>query len=251
VNIRTEVPDAAALRNERPSREIDSIVRVMSNPCDHGATNRFWLRQTHLLFGGLGVMLAYVLYHDESFLAHPKDPIWLHYKPFKWWLLPHGLGGACAILLGSLQFSKKCRQRYQKLHRVLGRIYVVGVFVTAPLGVYIQCFEERLGDSRSFTVAAVVNVILLIGTTAVALVFVRKGRVQPHRQWMTRSFAVALVFREARVIGGITGLENLGNRAQETIVWACLAFSILSADLVLQSQELGAAIYLMQEPTCI
>jgi len=134
---------------------------------------------------------------------------------------------------------------------VLGRIYVVGVFVAAPLGVYIQCFEERLGDSRSFTVAAVVNVILLIGTTAVALVFVRKGRVQPHRQWMTRSFAVALVFREARVIGGITGLENLGNRAQETIVWACLAFSILSADLVLQSQELGAAIYLMQEPTCI
>jgi len=134
---------------------------------------------------------------------------------------------------------------------VLGRIYVVGVFVAAPLGVYIQCFEERLGDSRSFTVAAVVNVILLIGTTAVALVFVRKGRVQPHRQWMTRSFAVALVFREARVIGGITGLENLGNRAQETIVWACLAFSILSADLVLQCQELGAAIYLMQQPTCI
>src|SRR5215831_15797200 len=186
VNIRTEVPDAAALRNERPSREIDSIVRVMSNPCDHGATNRFWLRQTHLLFGGLGVMLAYVLYHDESFLAHPKDPIWLHYKPFKWWLLPHGLGGACAILLGSLQFSEQCRQRYQKLHRVLGRIYVVGVFVAAPLGVYSQCFEERLGDSRSFTVAAVVNVILLIGTTTVALVFVRKGRVQPHRQWMTR-----------------------------------------------------------------
>jgi hypothetical protein len=31
-------------------------------------------------------MLVYVLYHDESFLVHPKDPIWLHYEPFKWWL---------------------------------------------------------------------------------------------------------------------------------------------------------------------
>ena len=56
---------------------------------------------------------------------------------------------------------------------------------------------------------------------------------------MTRSFAVALVFLEGRVIGGVTGWENLDIRATETIVWACLAFSILSADLVLQWQQLG------------
>ena len=54
---------------------------------------------------------------------------------------------------------------------------------------------------------------------------------------MTRSFAVALVFLEGRVIGGVTGWENLDIHASETIVWACLAFSILSADLVLQWQE--------------
>jgi hypothetical protein len=36
--------------------------------------------------------------------------------------------------------SKNHRQRYRKLHRVLGRIHVAGVFVAAPLGVYIQYF---------------------------------------------------------------------------------------------------------------
>ncbi len=56
---------------------------------------------------------------------------------------------------------------------------------------------------------------------------------------MTRSFAVALVFLEGRVVGGVTGWENLGNHVDETIVWACLAFSILSADLVLQLQDLA------------
>jgi hypothetical protein len=56
---------------------------------------------------------------------------------------------------------------------------------------------------------------------------------------MTRSFAVALVFLEGRVIGGVTGWENLGDRASETIVWVCLAFSILAADLVLQWQKRG------------
>jgi hypothetical protein len=58
---------------------------------------------------------------------------------------------------------------------------------------------------------------------------------------MTRSFAVALVFLEVRVIGGVGGWENLDAHANETIVWACLAFSILSADLVLQWQQLGCS----------
>jgi len=76
-------------------------------------------------------------------------------------------------------------------------------------------------------------------TTGIALVFILKGKVQEHRQWMTRSFAVALVFLEGRVIGGVGGWENLDVHATETIVWTCLAFSILSADLVLQWQNLG------------
>lgn len=102
---------------------------------------------------------------------------------------------------------------------MLRRIYVAGVFVAAPLGVYIQYFKERLGDSRSFTVAAAVDAVLLVGTTAAALVFILKGKIQQPRQWMTRSFAVALVFLEGRVVGGLTGWDNLDSHANETIVW--------------------------------
>jgi uncharacterized membrane protein len=198
-----------------------------------------WLRTKYLLFAAIGLMLAYVIPHDESFLVHPKDPIWQHYEPFKWWLLPHGIAGACALLLGPMQFSDRLRDRFRQLHRVAGRIYVAGVFVAAPLGFYIQYFQERMGDPRSFSIAAAVDAALWVITTGIALVFVLKGKVQEHRQWMTRSFAVALVFLEVRVIGGVGGWENLDVHANETIVWACLAFSILSADLVLQWQKLG------------
>jgi len=198
-----------------------------------------WLRMKYLLFAVIGLMLAYVIPHDESFLVHPKDPMWQHYEPFKWWLLPHGIAGACALLLGPMQFSDRLRGRFRQLHRVVGRIYVGGVFLAAPLGYYIQYFQERKGDPRSFSIAAAVDAALWIITTGTAMVFILKGRVQEHRQWMTRSFAVALVFLEVRVIGGVTGWENLGAHANETIVWACLAFSILSADLALQWQQLG------------
>ena len=200
---------------------------------------RSWLRPKYLLFAAIGLMLTYVIPHDESFLVHPKDPVWQHYEPFKWWLLPHGIAGTCALLLGPMQFSDRLRNRFRLLHRIVGRIYVAGVFVAAPLGFYIQYFQERMGDPRSFSIAAAVDAALWMITTGIAMVFVLKAKVQEHRKWMTRSFAVALVFLEGRVIGGLTGWENSGVHANETTVWFCLAFSILSADLVLQWQQLG------------
>jgi len=196
------------------------------------------LRAKYLVFGFIGLMVAYVLVHNEYFLIDSKAPVWDHYQPFKWWLLPHGLAGACAILLGPMQFSDRLRQRYTRFHRVVGRIYVAGALVVAPLGAYIQYFEERMGAPRSFSVAAAVDAILLMTTTGIAFAFILKGRVQQHRQWMTRSFAVALVFLEVRVVQGVTGWEKLGMAATETIVWSCLGFSLLLADIVLQLQEL-------------
>jgi len=197
-----------------------------------------WVRPKYLLFAAIGLMLAYVIPHDESFLVHPKDPVWQHYEPFKWWLLPHGVAGACALLLGPMQFSDRLRDRFGQLHRLVGRTFFAGVFVAAPVGSYIQHYEERMGDPRSFSIAAAVDAALWMMTTGIALVFILKGKVHQHRQWMTRSFAVALVFLEVRMIGGLGGWDNLDARANETILWACLACSILSADVVLQWQEL-------------
>ena len=196
-----------------------------------------WLRPKYLLFAFIGLMLAYVLRHNEHFLIDAKDPNWAHIHPFRWYLLPHGIMGACALLLGPLQFSDRLRQRFAKFHRVVGRFYVAGVFIGAPMGLYIQYFEERMGGARSFSFAAGTDAALWMLTTAVAIFFILKGKVQQHRQWMTRSFAVAIVFLEVRVVGGVTGWERLGPSAIETMVWMCVAFSLLFADIALQWRD--------------
>jgi uncharacterized membrane protein len=196
------------------------------------------VRPKYLIFAFVGLMVAYVLNHNESFLIHGNDPVWHHYQPFKWWLLPHGIAGACALLLGPMQFSDRLRKKYAKLHRVVGRLYIGGVFVAGPLGFYIQFFQERFGATRSFSIAGAVDAALWMTTTAIALLFILRGNVNLHRQWMTRSFAVAIVFLEVRVIGGLTGWDTLGPKAIETIVWVCLAFAVLAADIVLQWQDL-------------
>jgi len=191
------------------------------------------VRVKYLLFAFVGVMIAYVLQHNESFLLDPADPAWDHYQPIKWWLLPHGIAGAIAISLAISQFSGRLRSRYIALHRLFGRIYVGMVCIAAPLGVYIQYLDERTGDPRSFTIATIVDATLWLLATGMAFWCIRGRRIEQHRQWMTRSFAMALVFLEVRVIGGVTGWETQGVAAVETIVWCCIAFAYPLADLVL------------------
>jgi uncharacterized membrane protein len=190
----------------------------------------------------IAMMMAYVLYHNERFLIEPTNPIWQHYEPFKWWLLPHGVFGALVILLAPLQFSDRLRRRFTRWHRIVGRLYVAGVFVLAPFGAYIQYFEERLGFPRSFTVLAVVNAVMLIVATAVAFLFAYRRRITQHRQWVVRSYAIALVFIEGRFIMGVTGWERLGVEIVQAIIWSCLALSVLLGDLANHWTEIRSAL---------
>ena len=180
-------------------------------------------------------MMAYVIYHNERFLIDAKDPEWPHIETFKWWLLPHGLAGACALILGPMQFSERIRQRFLRLHKTVGWIYVVSALITGPVGAYIQYFEERLGTTRSFSIATAVDATILFSTTALGLYFVLRGQIESHRQWMTRSYAIAIVFLQVRVVSGLGGWDG-DEKATETIVWSCVALSLLVGDLVLQWQ---------------
>ncbi len=47
-----------------------------------------------------------------------------------------------------MQFSDRLRARFTKLHRVVGRFYIVGVFIAAPLGTYIQYFDKPIPPFR-------------------------------------------------------------------------------------------------------
>jgi hypothetical protein len=199
-------------------------------------------RAKYVVFAFIAAMTAYVLYHNESFLINAAHPVWHHYEPFKWWLLPHGLAGACALILAPMQFWERLRLRYTTLHRVTGSIYVAGALILAPLGAYIQFLDEAQGATHSFTIAASVDAILLMTTTALGLVFALKRMFPQHRQWMIRSYAVSLTFLQVRLILGLTGLDQPFNWATtEVVVWTCVALSILIGDLANQWYDLATA----------
>lgn len=189
-----------------------------------------------ILFALIGVMYAYVLYNVEGFLFNKSDPEWKHIAPFQMWLLPHGLAAACALFLGPFQFSERLRRKYVMVHKTFGYLYIAGCYIGAPLGIYIQWFEEKLGTfSHSFTIAIVMDAAIWIFATTMALIMIRTKRMQQHRQWMIRSFACALIFLEVRAI---LVFFQLPEPADEAVVWACVAAAFPLADLVLQIDEL-------------
>jgi len=208
---------------------------VIAEPA--GPPERFKLpRPKYLLFALIAVMYAYVLVTTESFLFDKSSPEWAHIAPFRMWLLPHGLAAACALFLGPFQFSERLRRKYFTVHKTFGYLYIAGCYIGAPLGIYIQRFEEKLGTySHSFTIATVMDAAIWIFATTMALIMIRTKRVQQHRQWMIRSFACALIFLEVRTI---MVFFQLPEPAVEAVVWSCVAAAFPIADLVLQTEEL-------------
>jgi uncharacterized membrane protein len=193
-------------------------------------------RAKTLLFALIAAMYVYVICTTERFLIDSSDPAWTHIAPFRMILLPHGLVAAVALFLAPFQFSERLRRDHITLHKTLGYLYITGVTLGAPLGIYIQWFQERFGgiETRSFTVAAAADAVIWIFATAMALYFVRQRKIQQHRIWMTRSFACALIFLEVRAIGS---LFHIPLQHLETVVWCCVAAAFPIADLVMQIDE--------------
>jgi hypothetical protein len=59
---------------------------------------------------------------------------------------------------------------------------------------------------------------------------------------MTRSYAVALVFFEGRLLGGLLGVDNDVN-ATMAAIWACLALSLLFAELINSFDDIGNTLH--------
>jgi uncharacterized membrane protein len=147
-------------------------------------------------------------------------------------LIPHTLCGVIALLAGPVQFSSRLRQRYLKFHRVLGRIYVISVFIGAATGVALASgrpgFPGTCGQAAAWVVC-----------TTAALITARNRHIVQHRQWMARSYAVTFTFVSSRVLNLWPRYwSHLGDTLSAVGVIAFTLASLLIIDLGLNWREL-------------
>jgi uncharacterized membrane protein len=177
------------------------------------------VQSKHLFFAFFGLLTLFVIYRYEVSFLDSHSPVWEHFAKVTWWLLPHGLGGALALLLAPFQFSNRLRQRNLRLHRILGRLYVACVIIAAPVAIPIAVFQ----GPPTLVMAAITQSVGWLLTTAIALYCARTGNIQQHREWMIRSYPFAMVFVFTRALFAIPAIERLGEIGIVSVVWSVIA----------------------------
>ena len=192
-------------------------------------------RSKSILWISLGLTALFVFITSEVLLV-TDYPMYHTYRlqviSDRHLLIPHTLAAIFALLIGPINFSSRIRQHHLQLHRVLGRIYVISVFIGAATGVALAAGRPGL-PGTSMQAAA-----WIICTTA-AFITARNRQIVQHRQWMARSYAVTFTFVSSRVLNLWPRYwSHLGDTFAAVGVIAFTLASLLIVDLGLNWREL-------------
>jgi len=105
----------------------------------------------------------------------------------------HAVTGGVALFAVSLQMALATPPppARRRLHRTVGTTYVAAAAITSVATVpVVAAFPVDAVTRLAFLAEAA----LWLTTTAAAYAHIRSGRVERHREWMIRSFALAVFF---------------------------------------------------------
>ena len=130
----------------------------------------------------------YFISYNAHFFKATKEATGKYFD-IKWILLLHISGGAIALLTGPFQFWERLRNRNWKLHRNLGKLYLIAILISSLCAVYLS-LTTAYTINWMYAFSAQVWVSVWITTTLVAYVAVRKKKFKLHKEWMVRSYLV-------------------------------------------------------------
>lgn len=200
-------------------------------------TGKRSIRAKYVLWVVFGLMALFVLLTRDRALLDSHSFLRQRYAAIPWLMLAHGVPGALALLLGMFQFSDRLRKRHLQLHRVLGRIYVGSVAISAPVAVVVALFLPI----PTLLMASIIQALGWLLTTATGLYCIRTGRIQQHREWMIRSYPFAMVFVVVRAVDEIPAIARMGLLGVETVVWSVIATACFLPSFVIAWQALAAS----------
>jgi uncharacterized membrane protein len=225
LRVRTSIPVMTAA----PAR----LAPLPTRP--HPGRRAGWLIMTcgAVLVGGYAVALVV-----SGFRLVPAE-IAANRFPTPLGLRVHIVAAGVALLTGPFQFARALRQQLPRVHRALGRTYVLACAAGAASGGAIALF------SASGVVAGAGFLALALGwagATAIGVAAIRAGEVARHRRWMIRSFALTYAAVMLRLYLPLTGLAGISfERAYPAIAWLCWLPNLLVAQLLTDRGSSGTS----------
>lgn len=172
--------------------------------------------------------IAYLVFRERIFPPNLKAS----FSARPWGIYPHAFFGAIALVVGSFQFRRGILARRPRVHRVLGTIYVIAAMGTGAAGLYMSFFAFGGAVTHSgFGALALV----LLGTTSLAYLRIRRRDVPAHREWMLRSYALIFAAVTLRIeLPLLQALLHGFAPAYAVVSWLCWVPNLLWAELHVQ-----------------
>ncbi|HLF79539.1 MAG TPA: DUF2306 domain-containing protein [Dehalococcoidia bacterium] len=149
-------------------------------------------------------------------------------------LMLHISGMVLALALGPFQFLRSFRAKHLRLHRTTGKVYLVGATIGALGGLYMSFYSvAEVASGLGFGLLAIA---VLIATTR-AYLLIREGRVEEHREWMTRSFALILAAVTLRIYVPLLEIGLSEYDAFAVVAWLCWIPNLVVAQWLIRSQR--------------
>lgn len=141
-----------------------------------------------LAFVGIGASVSYFL----------RDPANLGFLDYPTIVALHVVLGAVYMVFAPFQFVRRIRSHHPGYHRWMGRILVAVGMVVGVTALFMGLVIPFSGWAEGVLIALFGSLFLF--ALGKGFFHVRAGRVDLHREWMIRAFAIALAIATQRVI---------------------------------------------------
>jgi len=143
--------------------------------------------------------------------------------------------GGLALLIGWLQFSKKLRSNNIKLHRGIGKTYVVSVLISGICGLYIAFFSTGgITSTIGFSSLALIWII----STYLGYKSIKGGKIRLHEDFMIYSYAACFAAVTLRFwLPILTILLDDFIFAYRIVAWLCWVPNLLVAYLIINYKK--------------
>ena len=158
----------------------------------------------------------------------------------------HLAGSGLALALGPFQLNARLRNRLLRVHRWLGRTYVISVMLGGSAALALATMSEAgLATHVGFGLLAV----LWLFTTGNAYRHIRAGDRVSHRRWMIRSYALTFAAVTLRIYLPLSQVAGIPfDPAYQAISWFCWVPNLIVAEWVILRQRESAAVV---EPSAV
>lgn len=181
---------------------------------------------------------AYFIYRNiPQFFTFTQASYGDYYWPKHTMLFLHICGGLTATVLGPFQFIARIRKNYVRVHRFMGRTYLVSILLGSIAGMYLAITSNV---NLAYTLGLASLAVVWFTTSLMAFICIKNGNISLHREWMIKSYVITFAFTTFRLLYQILSDWNVSDSTTRLTLlsWACWAIPLFVAELILQAGKI-------------